>query len=109
MDMTQFNKVMDDRLRKHTDAIREHQISVALMFLNLAGYEVELHYVGKPLAWEALETLEELDHEDQTAIWSCSTTAGGVWTTQQRRWLKTGTVSEAEGRNFGNGQIPGEA
>lgn len=88
MEMTQFTKV-ESKLRKHTEAIREHQISVALMFLYLNGYEIELHYTGKVNASAAFELLDELGY-DGIPIWSCSTKDGGVWTTWQRQALKTG-------------------
>ena len=89
MDMSKFNK--DNRLIQHTDAIREHQISVGLMFLYLAGYHVELHYVGKPLVSAAHELLEELG-DNRIPIWSCSTKNHGVWHPWQRHALKCGEL-----------------
>ena len=62
------------------------------MFLNLAGYHVELHYMGEPLASAAKELLDEIKGDDQTAIWSCSTKDGGVWETWQRDALKYGRL-----------------
>lgn len=93
MDMTRYteNSFKEYKLKKHTEAIREHQISVALMFLYLNGYDVELEYRGKPLASLAQEALNELKYEG-IPIWSCSTRDGGVWTTEQRQMLKTGQV-----------------
>ena len=79
-------------LRRHTQAVREHQISVGLMFLYLQGYEVELHYRGEPQVWAAKELLDELGHKEQIALWSQSTTAGGVWETWQRDALKYGDL-----------------
>jgi hypothetical protein len=95
MDMTKYTdaKKPEFKLRKHTEAIREHQVSVALMMLYLAGYDVELRYTGKPLASLAQEALDELGY-DGIDIWSCSTKDGGVWTTEQRRMLKTGESDE---------------
>lgn len=97
MDMSRFSEVTkakDGRLRQHTDAIRENQISVALMMLYLQGYEIKLEYTGTINASAALECLEELEFETQTAIWSCSTTAGGIWEPWQRACLKTGQVPD---------------
>ena len=93
MDMQQYSKAKEGRLKKHTNAIRENQISVALMMLNLKGYAVELHYMGRPLASEAQELLDELGYEG-IGVWSCSTKDGGIWTTWQRACLKTGQVPE---------------
>lgn len=77
------------KLRRHCQAIRENQVSVGVMLLALNGYEVELHRAGKPLAGFARECLDELG-EDGVDIWSCSTKAGGIWTTEQRYMLKFG-------------------
>lgn len=98
MDMSQYttSDFTAHKLRKHTEAIREHQLSVALMFLYLNGYDVELHYRGKPLASLAQEALDELGY-DGIPIWSCSTKDGGVWTTWQRKALKTGECDEELG------------
>jgi len=81
----------DYKLRKHCKAIRENQVSVACMLLALNGYSVELNRAGTPLAGYARECLDELGYEG-IDIWSCSTTAGGIWTTEQRNMLKTGEV-----------------
>ena len=91
MDMTQYSNVPDYKLRKHCKAIRENQVSVAYMILALHGYEVEVHRAGKPLAGFARECLDELGY-DGIDIWACSTQAGGIWTTEQRKMLKTGKV-----------------
>jgi hypothetical protein len=96
MDMKQFSRGGTQGkdallyLRRHTNAIREHQISVALMFLYLQGYQVELHYVGEPQGSAARELLDEMSHEDQIALWSMATTKGGVWEPWQRQTLKFG-------------------
>ena len=93
MDMSQYSKAKDGRLRQHTDAIRENQISVAQMILYLKGYQPEWHYTGTINASAAQELLEELE-EYRTPIWSCSTKAGGIWETWQRACLKTGQVPD---------------
>ena len=77
------------KLRKHCKAIRENQLSVAFMILYLHGYNFDLHTRNVSLASAAQECLDELGY-DGIDIWSCSTTAGGIWTTEQRRMLKTG-------------------
>ena len=96
MDMTQYTgkEASNFKLLNHARAIRKNQISVALMFLYLAGYEVELHYMGMPNASAAKEILDELSYEG-IPIWSCSTTAGSVWETWQRHAIKTGELDEA--------------
>ena len=93
MDMSEYTGTVnsDYKLRKHCKAIRENQVSVAVMLLALNGYSVELLRAGKPLASFARECLDELGYEG-IDIWSCSTTAGGIWTTEQRKMLKTGEV-----------------
>ena len=92
MDMTKYSNITSDyKLRKHCNAIRENQVSVACMLLALNGYDVELMRAGKPLAGYARECLDELGYEG-IDIWSCSTTAGGIFTTKQRAMLKTGEV-----------------
>ena len=95
MDMTEFAKAKEGRLQKHTKAIRDNKISVALMMLYLEGYDVELHYRGHPLADLAQEALDELGY-DGIDIWSCSTRDGGIWETWERAALKTGTLDEWE-------------
>ena len=96
MDVTQYadydRKAMrsDYKLRKHCKAIRENQVSVAVMMLALHGYSVELNRAGKPLASFARECLNEIETEGQIGVWSCSTKAGGIWTTEQRKMLKSG-------------------
>ena len=92
MDMTRYTQTGDTewKLRKHTKAIRENQLSVAFMLLALNGYECDMHRTDKPNASFAKECLDELDMEGQVGVWSCSTKAGGIWTTEQRRMLKYG-------------------
>ena len=78
------------KLRKHCKAIRENQVSVLYILAALLGYEV--HRIGAPQPDFARECLEELEPQDQIDLWSCSTKAGGVWTTPQRKMLKTGEL-----------------
>jgi len=71
------------KLRKHCEAIRNNKVSVAYMMLFLSEQP--------PNASAARECLDELGYEG-IDIWSCSTKAGGIWTTEERRMLKTGEV-----------------
>ena len=96
MDMSTFTNKEDHRLtrlRRHVLGLRNNQESVALIVLTLLGYEVELHYTGKPNASAAKEMLDELDWDDSIAIWSQSTTAGGFWETWQRDAMKYGELT----------------
>lgn len=93
MDMTTFTNKEDyreARLKRHLFGLRENQLTVAYMILYLHGYDFEVTSIGPPLASAARECLMELDNDSMTAIWSCSTTAGGFWTTEQRHMLKYG-------------------
>ena len=93
MDMTTFTNKEDykeARLRRHLRGLRENQLSVAYMILYLHGYDFEVKSIGPPLASAAKECLMELNNEVRIDIWSCSTTAGGFWTTDQRHMLKYG-------------------
>ncbi len=63
MDMSQYSGSDSSKLQKHTNAIRENPIEVALMLLYLAGYEVELNDTGFPRASAAKEILNELGYE----------------------------------------------
>ena len=97
MDMTRYSTsalptLGEYKLRKHCKAIRENQVSVAYMLLALNGYDFDVYYTGHPLAEYARECLRELESEPQTGIYSCSPTAGGIWTTPQRKMLFTGEV-----------------
>ena len=88
VDMTQYSS-SDSKLARHCLAIRENQVSVAFMILYLNGYDIEVRGVDTPNAGAAKECLDELGY-DSVNIWSCSTKAGGIWTTAQRNMLKTG-------------------
>ena len=93
MDMSKYSDSKPDpewKLRKHCKAIRENQVSVLYILAALLGYEVRR--IGEPLPGFARECLEEIEFQDQIDIWSCSTKSGGIWTTQQRKMLKTGEL-----------------
>ncbi len=77
----------DYKLRRHLLAIRDNQVSVAHIILFLAE--------EPPNASAAQECLLELDNEIRTDLWSCSTTAGGMWETWQRDALKYGTLDDS--------------
>ena len=96
MDMSKFNKedYAATRLRQHLFALRNNQVSVALIVLALHGYDVELEYTGKPNASAAYEALEELG-DYRTPIYSMSTKDGGFWETWQREAMKTGELGKA--------------
>jgi hypothetical protein len=96
------------KLLQHTKAIRENKISVALMFLYLQGYEVELHYIGKPNASAAKEALDELNYEG-IPIWSCSTTLGSVWETWERDAIKFGDLDATKSWGVWNRRLSGQA
>lgn len=90
-DMSQYSKPDSSlKLRRHLKAIRENQLSIAHMLLYVNGYDFEITAIGPPLASAARECLQELDDHTMTNIWSCSTTAGGIWTVDQRHMLKYG-------------------
>ena len=93
MDMSKF-KAKDGRLEQHTKAIRDNQVSVALMLLYLNGFEVTIRDTGFPLAEDAKEELDSLK-EKSVPIWSCSPTAGGIWETWQRDALKYGRLERS--------------
>lgn len=82
------------KLRKHMKAIRENQVSVASMILYMHGYNVGELELGSPMPSAARECLQELGKEAMVGIYSCSTTAGGIWTTEQRYMLKYGEVRD---------------
>jgi len=93
MDMSKYSTVDPEfKLRKHCKAIRENQVSVLYILAALLGYEV--HRVDGPRPDFAGECLEEIgaggteaEKQAQIDIWSCSPTAGGIWTTEQRKML----------------------
>ena len=94
MDMTKYTTADKGewKLKKHTEAIRENQLTVAYIIFSLHGYKFTLEKTDAPLASFARECLSELDHKDQIGLWSCSTRDGGMWTPKQRAMLKTGEV-----------------
>ena len=72
------------KLQRQMDAIRRNKHSVGHMFLFLCE--------DPPNASAAKECLDEIEHKDQTDIWSCSTKNGGVWETWERDALKYGDL-----------------
>lgn len=112
MDMSRFAQPAakgSSRLEAHTRAIRENQISVALVFLYLQGYEVELLYMGEPQLDKAKEVWDELPNETKTPLWSVSTTSGGIWETWERDALKYGSLSETSAWDRWNRRLQKEA
>lgn len=73
------------RLRRHTKAVREHWREVVYLKDalaredGLAFLEVWLDLGGDDL---------DARHAIQTALYSCSTTNGGIWTVAERRLIK---------------------
>ena len=87
--MTRFAIVRDippgeAKLRRHCEAIKRNKVMMANIFLYLAE--------DPPNASAAAEAFNELSHKDQVAIWSVSTTAGGIWETWERDALKYGDL-----------------
>lgn len=76
----------ESKLRRHNKAIRENKLSVAHMILFLEE--------DPPNASAAKECLDELGYEG-IDIWSCSTTAGGIWERWERDALKYGELTDA--------------
>ena len=72
------------RLRRHTRAVRDNPdvVHAILSFL----------LEDPPNASAAREVLGECDWDTQMDLWSCSPTAGGIWTTWQRDALKYGEL-----------------
>lgn len=97
------------KLRRHTGAVRDNQIEVALIILYLAGYEVELNDTGTPRASAAKEALCELDKQDQINVYSTSTTSGGIWQTWQRDALKNGDLDTTRSWSVWNKGLHREA
>ena len=62
------------KLLRHCEAIRRNKDSIGAIFLFLIE--------SPPNASAAKECFDEISHEDQKAIYSVSTKAGGIW----ERW-----------------------
>jgi len=85
MDRSDFSSgKQDNRLLSHTAAVRRNQDVLGHIFLFLAELP--------PNASAAQEAFDELDWDTQTALWSVSTTAGGIWERWQRDALKYGRL-----------------
>lgn len=76
------------RLKRHCEAIRRNKDILAEVFNFLSE--------DPPNASAAKEAFDEIEsHDDQTAIWSLSTTAGGIWERWERDALKYGELTDA--------------
>jgi hypothetical protein len=83
MDMSGYAS-HENKLQKHCEAIRRNKDILGHVFLFLSEQP--------PNASAAKEAFEELPWEDQIAIWSVSTTAGGIWETWERDAIKYGRL-----------------
>ena len=86
-DMSEF-ATTDSKLRRHLEALRRNKDIIAHVFMHLSNHP--------PNASAAKECFDELSYEDQTAIWSVSTTAGGVWETWERDAIKYGSLDQTQ-------------
>jgi L-arabinose isomerase len=73
------------KLRRHCEAIRRNKDVLIAVF----------EFLSTNNASAAQESFEELSQEDQIAIWSVSTTSGGIWFPHEREMLKTGQLGPA--------------
>lgn len=93
MDMTEFanghggRDAPDFKLAKHCKAIRRNKDILWHVFRFLAE--------DPPNASAAQEAFEEMHEDDQIAIWSVSTKAGGIWERWEREAIKTGELGDA--------------
>ncbi len=94
MDMTSYTSTnqTDSKLLRLLEALRRNKDIIAHVFMHLSNYP--------PNASAAKECFDELSYEDQTAIWSVSTTAGGVWETWERHAIKFGNLDTPSYRHF---------
>ena len=74
----------DNRLLSHTAAIKRNKDILWHVFKFLSECP--------PNASAAQEAFDELDWDSQTALWSLSTTAGGIWETWERDAIKYGRL-----------------
>jgi hypothetical protein len=91
MDMTTFMIAKpsgDIKLLKLCDAIRRNKRDILVAVFQFLNED-------PPNASAAQEAFEEMNHEDQIAIFSVSKTAGGIWETWEREALKTGQLGPA--------------
>lgn len=72
------------RLLRHCNAIRRNKDVLAAVFAFLNE--------SPPNASAAREAFHEMTNDDQIAIWSVSTTDGGIWETWERDALKYGDL-----------------
>ena len=84
------------RLKVHCLAICKNKDVLAEVFRFLTEYhrEVGLGRLGRAecFARMAHEEFETMGFQDKIDIWSVSPTAGGIWTTEERKILKTGNT-----------------
>jgi len=84
MDMSEYGANQVDGLSSHTAAIRRNKDILWHVFKFLSEHP--------PNASAAKEAFDELDWDSQTAIWSVSTKAGGIWETWERSAIKYGRL-----------------
>lgn len=86
MDMSEYTTTdgVVNKLARHCEAIRKNKDILADVFLHLA--------CDPPNASAARESFGELSQNDQTAIWSVSTSAGGIWERWERDAIKYGDI-----------------
>ena len=74
----------DSKILKHTTAVKRNKDILWHVFKFLSEHP--------PNASAAQEAFEELDWDTQTALWSVSTKAGGIWETWERDAIKYGRL-----------------
>ena len=85
MDVTEYSGTKQaNRLLEHTAAVKCNKDILWHVFKFLSEHP--------PNASAAQEAFEDLDWETQTALWSVSTKAGGIWETWERDALKYGRL-----------------
>ena len=84
------------RLKVHCLAICKNKDVLAEVFRLLTEYHraiaLGLHEDAAIYARMAHEEFETMGFQDKIDIWSVSPTAGGIWTTEERKILKTGNT-----------------
>ena len=98
-DMSKYST--DSKLRRHCEAIRRNKDIIGSVFIYLSEHP--------PNASAAEEAFNELNHEDQTAIYSVSTKDGGVWETWERDAVFYGRLDETKAWDSWNRRLHQEA